>query len=74
MSLKTNSEQFDKRCNLVIDAMAIKRQIIWDTKSKQFMGYFDFGNNLDIECTKNTATEALVFMLTSCNGKWKRVC
>jgi len=64
-------EPFDKHCNLVIDAMAIKQQIIWDPKSKQFIGYCDFGNNLDIECTNNTATEALVFMLTSCNGKWK---
>jgi len=51
--------------------MAIKQQIIWDSKSKQFIGYCVFGNNLDIECTNNTATEALVFMLTSCNGKWK---
>ena len=71
LSVLEKLESFDKHCNLVIDAMAIKQQIIWDPKSKQFIGYCDFGINLDIECTNNTATEALVFMLTSCNGKWK---
>lgn len=45
--------------------MAIKQQIIWDPKSKQFIGYCNFGNNLDMECTNNTATETIVSMLTS---------
>lgn len=36
-----------------------------------FEGYCDFGNNFKIEDSEVLASEALVFMLVSLNGKWK---
>lgn len=53
----------DKDCNLVIDGMAIKKQIIWDRKAHQFTGYCNFGNELRLEGAETPASEALVFML-----------
>lgn len=60
-----------RNCNLVFDAMAIRKQIIWDPTSETFVGMYDFGNSLTIEDSDLPATEVLVFMLVSLNGKWK---
>lgn len=51
--------------------MSIKRDVLWSVKEGKFIGFCDFGNNLDIEGTETLAIEALVFMLVSLNGKWK---
>lgn len=40
-------------------------------KEGKFIGFCDLGNELDLEGTETLATEALVFMLVSLNGKWK---
>ena len=61
----------DRDCNLVLDAMAIRKQIIWDAKVQKFIGYCNFGDNLMLDSDETPATEALVFMLVSLNGKWK---
>lgn len=50
--------------------MAIKKQILWDKKVNKFVGFSDYGNELDLE-GDTSATEVLVFMLVSLNGKWK---
>lgn len=49
--------------------MSIRKQIIWNDKGNKFIGYCDFGNNLDIEGNETPATEVLLFMLISINGK-----
>ncbi|KAL4088784.1 hypothetical protein QTP88_023868 [Uroleucon formosanum] len=54
-----------------MDAMCIKKQIVWDQKIHKFVGYCDFGGELQIEGPETAATEALVFMLVSLTGKWK---
>lgn len=54
-----------------MDAMCIKKQIVWDQKTHKFVGYCDFGGELQIEGPGTAATEALVFMLVSLTGKWK---
>lgn len=51
--------------------MAIKKQILWDKKVDKFIGLSDYGNELDLEGNDTPATEVLVFMLVSLNGKWK---
>lgn len=51
--------------------MAIRKQIIWDKKSNQFLGHCDYGDQFNIEGPETPATEALVFMLIGLNGKWK---
>lgn len=60
----------DRDCTLVFDAMAIRKKIIYDNSTDRFLGYCDFGSFL-AESNETPATEALVFMLTSLNGKWK---
>ncbi|KAF0687718.1 Uncharacterized protein FWK35_00039375, partial [Aphis craccivora] len=61
----------NRDCNLVLDAMSIKKQVIWDKKAHKFIGYCDFGGQLNIEGSETAATEALVFMLVGLTGKWK---
>lgn len=71
LSCLKNLPTVDKDCNLVFDAMAIKKQIVWDKKLDKFVGFSDYGNELDLEGNNTPATEVLVFMLVSLNGKWK---
>lgn len=61
----------DRHCNLIFDAMSIKKQILWDERLGKFVGYCDYGNAFELEGSETPATEALVFMLSSINGKWK---
>lgn len=60
----------DYDCNLVFDAVAIRKKIIYDSSHDRFLGYCDFGN-IQVESQETEATEALVFMLVCLNGKWK---
>jgi len=61
----------DKDCALLLDSMAIRQQILWDEKNNKFVGYSDYGNDINLERNETLAKEALVFMLVSYNGKWK---
>lgn len=61
----------DKDCCLMFDAMSIRKQVLWDDKTGKFIGNCDMGNELEIEGTNTAATEVLVFMIVSLNGKWK---
>jgi len=59
-----------RHCNLVLDSMAIRKQVLWDATSEQFVGLCEYGNNgLSIEAADTEATE--VFMLVSLRGTWK---
>ncbi|KAI5740131.1 hypothetical protein M8J76_000762 [Diaphorina citri] len=51
-----------KDCNLIIDGMAIRKQILWSHGDNKFVGYCDFGD-AQLEGHDVPATEALVFML-----------
>lgn len=60
----------DKHCILLVDAMAIRKQKIFDKSKNKFIGFCDYGPH--ILCNdKEQAKEALVFMLNSLNGKWR---
>jgi len=48
----------NKECNLVLDAMCIKKQVIWDKQAHKFTGYCDYGGNLTVESSETAATEA----------------
>lgn len=61
----------DKDCTLIFDGMAIRQQVIWDQEAHRFVGYCDYGSDINLENNENTAKEALVFILVSLNGKWK---
>lgn len=69
-ALKTLNND-DKHCSLMFDSMSIRKQIIWDEQLGKFVGNIDYGNSIEIEGTDMPATEALVFMLVSINGRWK---
>jgi len=52
----------------------LRKQILWSEKCNKFIGYCDFGGELQLEgsiCPDTPAIEALFFMLVSLNGKWK---
>jgi hypothetical protein len=57
-------------CSLIIDAMAIRKEKIWNRHQHIFEGYVDYGTACPEE--KNImAKEALVFMLAGSNRHWK---
>lgn len=60
-----------RNCNLVFDAMSIKKQSLWEQWQTEFNGQCDYGNGYTLEDTEGYATSALVFMLVSLSGKWK---
>lgn len=53
---------------MVIDAMAIKKQIEFDAHKQQFTGFVDLGMADESEIE---AKEVLVFMLVGLRGRWK---
>ena len=55
---------------LIIDAMAIRKETIWDDSKKKYVGNVDYGKALPEPCD-NLASEALVFMLAGATGHWK---
>lgn len=69
-ALKTLNEE-DRHCNLCLDSMSLRKQILWSDKYNKFISYCDFGGELKLEGTNTEATEALFFMMVSLNGKWK---
>ncbi|KAF0705133.1 THAP domain-containing protein 2-like, partial [Aphis craccivora] len=48
------------RIDLFLDAMSIKKQVIWDKKNHKFVGYCDFGGEVSLESSETAATEVLV--------------
>ncbi|KAG1655031.1 DNA transposase THAP9 [Nymphon striatum] len=59
-------------CALMLDEMAIRKQISWD--GKQYAGYIDLGNGLEDDDSAPVAKDALVLMVVSVNGSWKVPC
>lgn len=55
-------------CNLVMDEMAIRRQVEWN--GSKLTGLVDIGTDMDDD-TLPEAKEALIFMLVCINGAWK---
>jgi len=55
----------------MLDAMSIRKQILWDERLGKMIGNTDYDNSMEVEGTDMVATEALVFMLVSINGRWK---
>ena len=51
-----------KDCCLIIDAMSIRKQTVWDPKRDQYAGFINYGE-VNPEDPDTLATEALVFHL-----------
>ena len=55
---------------LIVDAMALHKGTMWDSKAKQYVGTIDYGIVIP-EPPEQLATEALVFMISSMTGHYK---
>jgi len=61
----------NKDCCLVIDAMSIRKQTIWNPQKDQYSGFVDLGGVIPNEQTTKLASEALVFLLVGTRSHWK---
>lgn len=59
-----------KHCTLMLDAMALKKEVVYDPKTGGYAGFVDCGNFLP-SCGDSLSTEALVFMVVGLTGHWK---
>lgn len=50
--------------------MSIRKQILWNNSSGEYIGYVNYGGIVDIDF-QGIATEALVFQIVSLNGNFK---
>ena len=50
-------------CCLVVDAMAIRKQMLWNPEKDKYSGFVDFGNAIPNSTPTKLASEALVFLL-----------
>ncbi len=66
--LESNPEMAD--CVLMIDAMAIRKQVLYDTKNAKYSGFVDYGGVVG-EASEDQASEALVFLLVGLKKYWK---
>ena len=55
-----------KHCTLMLDAMALKKEIVYDPKYGKYSGFVYCGNFLPTS-DDSLATEALVFMAVGVN-------
>jgi hypothetical protein len=62
--------ELNKHCTLMLDAMALKKEVVFDPKTGGYSGFVDCGH-LQSSCGDSLATEALVFMVVGLTGHWK---
>ncbi|CAB3997104.1 DNA transposase THAP9 [Paramuricea clavata] len=61
-----------KDCSLVFDAMAIRKQTLWDPRTDSYVGFVDYGDSLtELPVSNVLASEALVFALVGLRSHWK---
>ena len=53
----------------MVDAMAIQKNVTWDSSKQKFIGYVDIGNG---QCSDQQASEVLVILINSILDKWKQ--
>ena len=59
-----------KDCCLIIDAMSIRKQTLWDPKKEQYSGFVNYGP-VPPEDPETLASESLVFILVGTRTRWK---
>ena len=63
-------DSLKKHCMLMLDAMSLKKEVVYDPKTNKYAGFIDCGNFL-ASSEDSLATEALVFMAVGLTGSWK---
>lgn len=66
-----NSDGKTIYASLTMDEMAIRQQIEWDHSTKKYIGFIDYGTNFNSSTALPIAKEALVYVLTGINERWK---
>jgi hypothetical protein len=59
-----------KDCCLIIDAMSIRKQLLWDNNQSKYVGFVNYGETPP-ENPDNLASEAIVFLLVGARSHWK---
>ena len=59
-----------KDCGLIIDAMSIRKQTIWNRAKNQYAGFVDNGDTIP-GISNTLASETLVFLLVGIRSHWK---
>ena len=65
---RIENEEIEAECVLICDSMAIRKQVIYDSRQGRHHGYVDFG---DGEEDPRMAGEALVFLVSGLKQKWR---
>lgn len=66
---RTDNPDVYTKCSLMIDAMAVRQQIEYDSKTGKMVGFVDLGQQEGEEGVM--AKEALVFLAVGLRGNWK---
>ena len=67
--LQNNLKEDNKDCVLLVDEMSIKKDVLWDIKTKTFVGNVDYGKIVPEE-QDTTAENALVIMAVGIKQPW----
>lgn len=67
---KMKEKDINKHCCLMLDSMAIKKEVVFNTKTKAYEGFVDCGR-IETSSGDTLATEALVFMVVGLAGHYK---
>ena len=68
LSKQISNSPKNKDCCLVADAMAIRKQMLWNPEKDKYSG---FGNAIPNSTPTKLASEALVFLLVRTRAHWK---
>ena len=72
LASEVSRDAIKKDCCLVIDAMAITKQTIWDPKKDCYAGFVDYGQGGPIlDDPEMLASKAHVFLLVGARSHWK---
>ena len=71
LSSQISNSPNNKDCCLVVDAMAIRKQMLWNPEKDKYSGLVDFGDAIPNSTPTKLASEALVFLLVGTRAHWK---
>ena len=72
LETEVSNEGIKKDCCLIFDAMAIRKQTVWEQKQDRYAGFVDYGKGLSTADDPDTlAPEARVFLLVGARSHWK---
>ena len=72
LASEVSRDAIKKDCCMIIDAMAIRKQTVYEPKNDRYVGFVNYGEGVPIPDDPDTmATEAHVFLLVGSRSHWK---